>query len=129
MSTYTELLRHPFWQKKRLDIFQRDKFTCQKCSDTLSNLQVHHVYYLPNTAPWEYPSSALITLCEFCHAKAEFPKWMWTKGRAALLRLGLTFEDQREVIELILGKVKDNHYKQETLKYIEDTKRFILDGS
>jgi 5-methylcytosine-specific restriction endonuclease McrA len=31
------------------------------------NLNVHHVYYLENRDAWDYPDSALITLCRPCH--------------------------------------------------------------
>lgn len=125
-ADYSELLRHPFWQRKRLEIFQRDDFTCKKCLATESNLQVHHIYYLTNHKPWEYPNEALITLCELCHAKAEFAKWLLTKGQTALLRLGLIYEDRMEVIDMFNRKAKDNFYKQDVLRFIEDTKKFIL---
>lgn len=123
---YNELLRHPFWQRKRLEVFQRDDFTCRKCMAKESNLQVHHLYYINSHKPWEYPNEALLTLCELCHLKAEFHKWLLTKGQSALLRLGLIYEDRMEVIEFLYNKVKDNHYKEEVLRYIDDTKTFIL---
>lgn len=125
-ANYIELLRHPFWQRKRLEIFQRDDFTCRKCMDKISNLQVHHVYYQPNKMPWDYPNEALITLCEVCHAKAEFSKWMLTKGQAAFVRLGLEYNDRREVMQMILDKVKENHYKQEVFQYMDDIKNILL---
>ncbi len=65
--TYSQLLRDPRWQKKRLEIMQRDKFTCQNCKDTESTLNVHHCFYKEDSSPWEYPNSSLITLCEKCH--------------------------------------------------------------
>jgi 5-methylcytosine-specific restriction endonuclease McrA len=34
-KTYSELLKSPKWQKKRLEIMSRDKFTCKKCGDTV----------------------------------------------------------------------------------------------
>lgn len=33
------------------------------------NLQVHHIYYQQGYLPWDYPDSALITLCQECHHK------------------------------------------------------------
>lgn len=125
-ADYSELLRHPFWQRRRLEIFNRDNFTCRKCLDKESNLQIHHLYYIATHKPWDYPDEALITLCELCHTKAEFHKWLLTKGQAALIRLGLIYEDRMEVIALLYSKVKHNHYKQEVLQYIDDTKKFVL---
>lgn len=120
--SYSELLRHPFWQRKRLKILDRDNFTCLQCSDTLSNLQIHHNYYEPNTLPWDYPDLCFETLCDLCHSKAEFYKWMQRKGFAALLKLELTVEDSREVTEMICRRVKENLYRDEVLQYIEDIK-------
>lgn len=67
-SQYLEKLRDPRWQKLRLEIFERDQWTCQSCYDTDSTLHVHHKYYIfDNRDPWDYPPSLLITLCEACH--------------------------------------------------------------
>jgi len=41
---FKEQYRHPKWQKKRLDILKRDKFTCRSCGDKESTLNVHHRY-------------------------------------------------------------------------------------
>jgi hypothetical protein len=64
---YIEKLKDPRWQKKRLEILERDGFTCQYCSDKDSTLHVHHLHYLPNKDPWEYDNRYLITYCEKCH--------------------------------------------------------------
>lgn len=67
--TYKEQLAHPNWQKKRLEILQRDKFTCQICLDTETQLQVHHKFYdkTYQTLAWEYPNHVYKTLCSDCH--------------------------------------------------------------
>ena len=56
------------WQKKRLEIMQRDNFTCKDCGDTESQLQVHHKAYIYGNNIWEYDNESLITLCESCHS-------------------------------------------------------------
>lgn len=66
-ETYAELLRKPEWQKKRLEIMQRDDFTCQYCGCKERELQVHHRVYHKGAKPWEYDDSELITLCNRCH--------------------------------------------------------------
>lgn len=67
MKQYSELLRDPRWQKKRLEIMQRDDFACIECGDSESTLNVHHCYYQKGRMPWDYPDKSLITLCEPCH--------------------------------------------------------------
>lgn len=66
-KTYSEKLKDPRWQKKRLQILNRDEFTCQKCYDDESTLHVHHLHYFKGREPWEINSDFLITLCENCH--------------------------------------------------------------
>lgn len=65
MSTYFEKLQDPRWQKKRLEVFKRDNFTCRDCGNAESTLHVHHCAYCGN--PWEAPLSVLLTLCAECH--------------------------------------------------------------
>lgn len=70
--TYSEKLKDPRWQKKRLEIFERDGFTCQMCSDKDKTLNVHHSKY--GGDPWECPNEFLTTLCDDCHSKVEILK-------------------------------------------------------
>lgn len=66
-KTYLEKLRDPRWQKKRLEIFERDGWACQKCYSTRKTLHVHHKRYIKGNAPWQYDIELLVTLCETCH--------------------------------------------------------------
>ncbi len=74
-TDYAEKLKDPRWQKLRLEVFERDQWTCQHCyqqMEAAGNLQVHHKYrQYPPIEPWEYPQEALITYCEKCHLKDE----------------------------------------------------------
>lgn len=67
MSEYSKKLLDPRWQKKRLEVLQRDKFTCQSCKDNERTLHVHHCYYEWDKDPWTYNNNTLITLCAICH--------------------------------------------------------------
>ena len=69
MSAYLELLRHPKWQQRRLQILERAGFACEFCRDAESTLNVHHVYYESGRKPWEYPGKLLVCLCEPCHER------------------------------------------------------------
>jgi 5-methylcytosine-specific restriction endonuclease McrA len=64
---YSDLLKDPRWQKKRLEILQRDNFTCQLCGDTEATLHIHHKGYIAGNDPWDYSNDLLITFCEDCH--------------------------------------------------------------
>ena len=80
---YSEQYKHPNWQKKRLEILNRDNFTCQKCGDKETTLHIHHLIYYNNRKVWDYKNSDLVTLCKDCHelisnhkklSKADFKK-------------------------------------------------------
>lgn len=66
-KTYSEKLRDPRWQRKRLEVMQRDDFACQFCEAKDKTLNVHHVEYIKGREPWEYDNLYLITVCEECH--------------------------------------------------------------
>jgi len=67
---YYEKLRDPRWQRKRLEIMQRDNFCCTSCGSSTGTLNVHHtVSYRKNTDPWDYEDDELTTFCEECHGK------------------------------------------------------------
>jgi len=87
-AEYLQKLRDPKWQRRRLEIMQRDEFACTKCDDTTSTLNVHHKYYRFGAEPWEYPDEALVTLCETCHQE---------ETELAGVRRGY----EREIVELI----------------------------
>ena len=66
-QTYSELLSHPLWQRKRLEVLGRAQFECESCGGTETTLHVHHLYYLKGAKPWEDPDEALQALCAPCH--------------------------------------------------------------
>jgi len=80
MNTYAEKLRDPRWQRKRLEIMQRDNFACTMCDDSESTLNVHHWKY--NGDPWEAENHDLSTVCETCHELIETRKKIGLPTRA-----------------------------------------------
>jgi hypothetical protein len=101
-KTYQEKLLDPRWQKKRLEIFERDQWTCQSCLATDKTLHVHHRFYRPDREPWEYEDIALITLCKDCH---EFEPDELKQAIAVLLWLietnGLISKEVKNLTEII----------------------------
>jgi len=66
-KSYSELLKDPRWQKKRLKVLERDEWKCNKCGDKSQQLHVHHKKYIHGKKPWEYTFNMLETLCAECH--------------------------------------------------------------
>lgn len=69
MNSHSEQLQNPNWQRRRLHILQRDKWSCTNCGNDKMQLEVHHLFYLENWKLWEYPDDWLTTLCNSCHKK------------------------------------------------------------
>jgi hypothetical protein len=67
--SYRDKLKDPRWQKKRLEVFSKANWRCEKCKRADSTLHVHHLIYR-RVEPWEYQSDELEALCERCHLKA-----------------------------------------------------------
>lgn len=67
MKTYSDKLKDPRWQKKRLEVMERDGWKCSLCGDTEGTLSVHHWRYERGRQPWEYPNKDLSSVCESCH--------------------------------------------------------------
>ena len=65
--TYKDQLRHPFWQRKRLEVLQRAHFMCERCYDEETTLNVHHKRYVKGRMAWEYELIELEAVCEECH--------------------------------------------------------------
>jgi 5-methylcytosine-specific restriction endonuclease McrA len=68
VTGYGKKLRDPRWQRRRLQVMDRDDWTCQMCGDRESTLNVHHMAYVDGVEPWDHPEHLLVTLCEGCHA-------------------------------------------------------------
>lgn len=69
--TYAEKLKDPRWQKLRLEVLNRDNFTCISCYNKEKTLHVHHLTYEWGKDPWDYPEFNFLTLCEDCHSEIE----------------------------------------------------------
>lgn len=60
---YKEQILDPRWQKRRLEILNRDKFSCTYCGETKLTLHVHHTYYENDVYIWDAKDEYLTTLC------------------------------------------------------------------
>lgn len=66
-SEYSKKLLDPRWQKRRLQVLDRDGWKCAQCERGDLTLHVHHRLYERGRDPWEYEDGMLVTLCERCH--------------------------------------------------------------
>jgi broad specificity phosphatase PhoE len=93
VSTYSERLKDPRWQRRRLEILQRADFSCEKCEAKDKTLHVHHKLYRKGAMPWEYADHELISLCEDCHES-----WHELRSR---LDAAIALLDSTEIEQLI----------------------------
>jgi len=97
MTTYSEKLKDPRWQRKRLEILDAAGWECTSCGDGTKTLHVHHAYYERGRDPWDYPDDALHALCMDCHAAIE-------EARRNLLRA--TADMAPSNLRLLIGLAK-----------------------
>lgn len=67
--TYVEQLKHPKWQKRRLEVLDRSNFQCEGCGSHDKTLHIHHGRYIKGKKAWEYPDEMLHCLCDGCHQR------------------------------------------------------------
>lgn len=103
--SYAEQLRHPFWQRKRLEVLEYFRFTCYGCDSKEKTLHVHHKRYVKGRKAWEYELEDFEALCADCHNEtheskelldsviAQFPSVMWSDIAAVLVGYGEEYVD------------------------------------
>lgn len=64
---YHQQMKHPLWQKKRLDVLEDRGFECENCGSGDIELHVHHPFYKRGAMIWDYDKDELRCLCTECH--------------------------------------------------------------
>lgn len=106
--TYREKLLDPRWQRLRLEVMQRDDFTCSKCFADKETLNVHHRHYVPGHEPWEYSPDTLETLCVRCH-ESETAAWREVEPRLKRATFsGLWATDLVSLLDALEGVILDD---------------------
>lgn len=120
MSNYAEKLKDPRWQKRRLEIMERDKWACQKCGSKEDTLHVHHVNYNKGAAPWEYDDKELVTFCLACHEDIEeriraFRRFVATMPHKKIFLVPCMSEKQADIfgnlVDAVVG-LMDEHQQR-----------------
>jgi hypothetical protein len=65
--TFAEQIKHPNWQRKRLEVMEDAGFECESCGTNEVTLNVHHKRYIKGRMYWDYERTDLSCLCEDCH--------------------------------------------------------------
>jgi hypothetical protein len=135
---FKEQIKHPNWQKRRLEILQKDNFACQMCGDKESPLHVHHLRYVKGLKYWEYKDWELITLCEECHSFEHLAKDEITGEKIKNIRdLGISNTEIVAFLDcihsLLLGDVKnapktiEDIFGRELSAYVENDVHNIIE--
>lgn len=95
--TYSEQLRDPRWQRKRLKTFERDAWRCTQCGDDEHELHVHHLQYINGKLPWEYEDDDLETRCHSCHRNFH----RIDKAPGIVVTWAYVMDDQRDAVEAV----------------------------
>lgn len=72
--TYAEQLRHPNWQRVRLEVLESRDFSCECCGSKDKTLHVHHKQYIKGRMAWDYEIGNFEALCEDCHKETHDAK-------------------------------------------------------
>ena len=103
MNGYSELLKRPEWQKKRLKILERDNWSCQNCFNKDNTLNVHHKIYISTYLnPWDYPDILLITLCDNCHEKDHLLRKELEEKILRFTRIRFTLNDLDNLVRVLI---------------------------
>jgi len=65
--TYSDKLKHPKWQRKRLEILTLANWRCEFCGAEDRTLNIHHIKYRGYIDPWKYENDEMIVLCDSHH--------------------------------------------------------------
>lgn len=103
IKSYSEKLKDPRWQKKRLEALELAAWSCSCCKDKSSTLHVHHRQYIKGREPWEYDNDQLEVLCESCHKQIHDGEDILIGVISRLPIEGMRWIDREKAAYLIAG--------------------------
>lgn len=96
--TYSEQLKHPKWQQRRLEVMEKAGFECSNCGSNEDTLHVHHRRYIKGRMAWEYCNDELACLCESCHSEEHS-----ARNDLEELFLNIDIGETRAIVALVRG--------------------------
>ncbi len=109
--TYSEKLKDPRWQKRRLEVLAANDWMCDRCGSKDNTLHVHHNFYRSKTEPWDYPDYALRVVCESCHELLERDRQQLKECIESIYECG----DPDTNIQAAIGLLKGLRQKQKAI--------------
>ena len=126
---YSRKLQNPKWQKKSLEILQRDQFKCIHCGCDNKELHVHHRWYQFGKDIWDYHDTCFETLCFECHEYIEMNIKDSTSDIQLMLRRTWLNQDDYNVICRFLIHLSDDSYKNYNSLHIVDAIDSIIQNN
>jgi hypothetical protein len=127
--SYAKKLQNPLWQKKRLEILQRDGFKCLHCGCNDKELHVHHRWYQFGKDIWDYPDTCFETLCFECHEYIEMCIKSSTSDMQLIVRKTLLAQDDFDVINRLLIHLSDEGYRNYNSRKLVDAIDYIINNN
>lgn len=72
-AAYKEYLKSPEWARLRIEVFKRDRYTCQHCGDPI-DATTGHCHHITYRRLRHERIGDLLTLCRHCHRR-EHRSW------------------------------------------------------
>ncbi len=124
IKSYSDKLKDPRWQRKRLEILNRDEFKCRSCGDTEKMLHVHHLCYEKNKEPWETKNDDLVTLCADCHSAATYLDAVYDKLNIGLETVYCVVDLYHEIEWAAIEKFRIEREKKDAELGIKHNEQF-----
>jgi hypothetical protein len=125
---YSKKLQNPNWQRKRLEILQRDNFKCILCNSDNKELHVHHRWYQFGKNIWDYPDNCFETLCFECHEYIETNIKDSTSDLQVIIRKTHLNQDDYNCINQLLLHLSDDIYQNINPIQIKDAIDYIIEN-
>ena len=119
MSKYSEKLKSPKWQKKRLQILERDNWRCQGCGNKQDTLNVHHMWYTNGKEPWEYDDECYVTLCDECHSSEHNSRKLYEDSLIEELRQKQFMADDVQNILIAIHCMNERSNRDDVIRAFE----------
>lgn len=137
-NNYTDKLKNPKWQKKRLEVLNLHGFKCEKCGCEDKELHVHHRFYIKGREVWQYDNDVFQVLCCDCHEKEhlkvkEINEVIPEKYKNLIVlveNLNKRRGRNQEDLEMLLGTIiEDEERKDENYDLYYLSKTYCVEGS